>query len=45
MKLNHLNLSVTDVPAAHKFLAHYFGPLGANLGDDINRRVDELTTP
>ena len=25
MKLNHLNLSVTDVPAAHKFLAHYFG--------------------
>jgi catechol 2,3-dioxygenase-like lactoylglutathione lyase family enzyme len=25
MKLNHLNLSVTDVPATHKFLAHYFG--------------------
>jgi catechol-2,3-dioxygenase len=25
MKLNHLNLSVTDVPAAHTFLAHYFG--------------------
>jgi catechol-2,3-dioxygenase len=24
MKLNHLNLTVTDVPAASKFLAQYF---------------------
>lgn len=24
MKLNHLNLSVTDVPAARQFLARYF---------------------
>ena len=25
MKLNHLNLSVTNVPEAHKFLEKYFG--------------------
>jgi lactoylglutathione lyase len=25
MKLNHLKLSVTNVPEAHKFLTHYFG--------------------
>lgn len=25
MKLNHLNLSVTNVPEAHEFLATYFG--------------------
>jgi catechol-2,3-dioxygenase len=25
MKLNHLNLTVTDVPATHKFLERYFG--------------------
>jgi catechol 2,3-dioxygenase-like lactoylglutathione lyase family enzyme len=25
MKLNHLNLTVTDVPQAHEFLQKYFG--------------------
>jgi len=25
MKLNHLNLTVTDVPVTRKFLAEYFG--------------------
>jgi lactoylglutathione lyase len=25
MKLNHLNLTVSDVPAAHRFLEKYFG--------------------
>ena len=25
MKLNHLNLTVTDVPEAHRFLEMYFG--------------------
>ena len=25
MKLNHLNLAVSDVPAAHQFLQKYFG--------------------
>ncbi len=42
MKLNHLNLTVTDVLATHSFLAKYFGlrPLGkanktmAFLSDD-----------
>lgn len=29
MKLNHLNLTVTDVPAARKFLETYFGMTGA----------------
>jgi catechol-2,3-dioxygenase len=41
MKLNHLNLTVTDVPAAHQFLQKYFGmrDMGGNnnialLSDD-----------
>jgi hypothetical protein len=25
MKLNHLNVTVTNVPEAHKFLQKYFG--------------------
>lgn len=33
MKLNHLNLTVTDVPAAAKFLETYFG-LRSQGGDD-----------
>jgi catechol 2,3-dioxygenase-like lactoylglutathione lyase family enzyme len=28
VKLNHLNLTVSDVPAAHRFLATYFGLRG-----------------
>ena len=30
MKLNHLNLTVSDVPAAHQFLQKYFGLQGFN---------------
>jgi catechol 2,3-dioxygenase-like lactoylglutathione lyase family enzyme len=34
MRLNHLNLTVTDVPAAAKFLEKYFGmrSMGGNAG-------------
>ena len=51
MKLNHLNLTVTDVPAAHSFLETYFGlqSMGGNknmafLKDD-NGSVIALTSP
>lgn len=30
MKLNHLNLTVSNVPEAHKFLEKYFGLRGYN---------------
>jgi lactoylglutathione lyase len=30
MKLNHLNLTVSDVPQAHRFLEKYFGLRGIN---------------
>ncbi|MBC7856277.1 MAG: VOC family protein [Pirellulaceae bacterium] len=50
MKLNHLNLTVTDVPATHKFLERYFGlrDMGGNknmsfLSDD-NGLVLTLTS-
>lgn len=33
MKLNHLNLSVTDVPGAHAFLEKYFGMKGMGGGN------------
>ena len=35
MKLNHLNLSVTNVPEAHKFLAHYFGLRDGGVNNNI----------
>ena len=34
MKLNHLNLTVTDVPETHKFLEKYFGM--RNMGGNNN---------
>jgi lactoylglutathione lyase len=50
MKLNHLNLTVTNVPEAHKFLQKYFGmrDMGGNnniafLSDD-NGMVLSLTS-
>ena len=50
MKLNHLNLTVTDVPEAHQFLQTYFGlrDMGGNkniafLSDD-NEIVLSLTS-
>jgi catechol-2,3-dioxygenase len=50
MKLNHINLTVTDVPGAHKFLQKYFGmrDMGGNnniafLSDD-NGMVLSLTS-
>jgi lactoylglutathione lyase len=50
MKLNHLNLTVTDVPAAHRFLETYFalrgGPCNNNIGflTDDNGMVLTLTS-
>jgi len=34
MKLNHVNLTVTDVPAAKHFLETYFGLASAETGGD-----------
>jgi lactoylglutathione lyase len=34
MKLNHLNLTVTDVPAAREFLEKYFGLRGMWQGNE-----------
>jgi lactoylglutathione lyase len=34
MKLNHLNLAVTDVAAAHQFLEKYFGLQSMGPGND-----------
>ena len=50
MKLNHLNLTVTDVPATRDFLQKYFGlrPMGGNnnlaLLSDDNGMVLTLTS-
>ena len=41
MKLNHLNLTVTDVPAAKKFLETYFGLRGI-AGEKANKNFDVL---
>jgi len=35
MKLNHLNLTVTDVPESHKFLENYFGLRDAGGNNNI----------
>jgi lactoylglutathione lyase len=35
MKLNHLNLTVTDVPETHKFLEKYFGMKGTGGNNNI----------
>jgi lactoylglutathione lyase len=35
MKLNHLNLTVTDVPESHKFLEKYFGLRDAGGNNNI----------
>jgi len=51
MKLNHLNLTVTDVPAAHSFLEKYFGlqSMGCNKNmgfmTDDNGAVISLMSP
>jgi lactoylglutathione lyase len=50
MKLNHLNLTVTDVPETHKFLQTYFGlnDMGGNRNiaflSDENGMVLSLTS-
>ena len=41
MKLNHLNLSVTDVPAAHAFLATHFGLRDGGVNHSIGFLFDE----
>jgi lactoylglutathione lyase len=41
MKLNHLNLSVTDVKEAHAFLQKYFGLTGADPNASIGFLRDD----
>jgi catechol 2,3-dioxygenase-like lactoylglutathione lyase family enzyme len=41
MKLNHLNLTVTDVPAAKHFLETYFD-LHSGAGERANKNFDVL---
>ncbi|MBO0995624.1 VOC family protein [Bacillus sp. SD088] len=42
MKLNHLNLTVTDVAAARRFLENYFGmTLGGSLGNGFVAMLDD----
>jgi catechol 2,3-dioxygenase-like lactoylglutathione lyase family enzyme len=41
MKLNHLNLSVTDVPKAHAFLQTYFGLRGGSVNTNIGFLQDD----
>ena len=41
MNLNHLNLTVTDVPAAHEFLETYFGMRDMGGNDNIALLTDD----
>ena len=41
MKLNHLNLTVTDVPAARQFLEKYFGLTDGGGNNNIGFLRDE----
>ncbi len=41
MNLNHLNLTVTNVPEAHKFLETYFGMRNMGGNDNIAFLTDE----
>lgn len=41
MKLNHLNLTVTDVPQTYKFLETYFGMTGGAVNNNIAFLSDE----
>ncbi|MSR60536.1 MAG: VOC family protein [Planctomycetaceae bacterium] len=41
MKLNHLNLTVTDVPQTHKFLEKYFGMRDMGGNKNISFLSDE----
>lgn len=42
MKINHLNLTVTDVPAAREFLEAYFGlTCGGSRGDNFAAMFDD----
>ena len=41
MNLNHINLAVTDVPAAYRFLEKYFGMRGMSCNDNIGFLTDE----
>jgi lactoylglutathione lyase len=41
MKLNHLNLSVTDVPEAQRFLEQYFGMRSGGGNNNIAFLTDE----
>lgn len=41
MKLNHINLTVTDVPATHEFLEKYFGMRDIGGGKDMAFLMDD----
>jgi catechol-2,3-dioxygenase len=41
MNLNHLNLTVTDVPATYHFLATYFGMRGLSCNNNIALLTDD----
>jgi catechol 2,3-dioxygenase-like lactoylglutathione lyase family enzyme len=41
MNLNHLNLTVTDVPETYNFLAKYFGMRGMSWNNNIGFLTDD----
>ena len=41
MNLNHLNLTVTDVPETYRFLETYFGMRGVSANNNIAFLTDE----
>jgi lactoylglutathione lyase len=41
MNLNHLNLTVTDVPETYRFLEKYFGMKGMSANNNIAFLTDE----
>jgi catechol 2,3-dioxygenase-like lactoylglutathione lyase family enzyme len=41
MNLNHINLAVTDVPEAYRFLDRYFGMRGISCNNHIGFLTDE----
>jgi catechol-2,3-dioxygenase len=41
MNLNHINLTVTEVPGAYRFLERYFGMRGVSCNNNIGFLTDE----
>jgi catechol-2,3-dioxygenase len=42
MNLNHLNLTVTDVPQTYNFLEKYFGMRGVSCNNNIGFLTDDI---